>query len=75
MSTELEKKEEKSELGVLDALLSKVVSRKLMVWATATIGLFMEVIPADQWIAVALAYIGSQGAVDLAVAWKKAGKE
>jgi len=74
--SEAEKKiEKKDPKGLLDGLLSKVISRKLLVWGTATVALFMEVVPSSDWVAIALVYIGSQGAVDLAVAWKKAGKE
>jgi len=73
MSENTKKIEKKDPKGILDKLVGKAVSRKLLVWVTATFGLFLGVTPADQWVAVALIYIGSQGVVDLATAWKKAG--
>jgi S-adenosylmethionine:diacylglycerol 3-amino-3-carboxypropyl transferase len=61
--------EEKLEIpdprGFVDRHLTKLVSRKLLVWATATYALFAEVVPPSDWIVVCLLYIGSQGAVDM----------
>ena len=54
----------------LDKLLSKLVSRKLMVWGTATGLLAFANLSSSDWVAISLVYIGSQGAVDLAQAWK-----
>lgn len=61
--------------GLVDAYLGKLVSRKLLVWATATYALFSGLVPSSDWVAIALVYIGSQGLVDLAVAWKSASVE
>ena len=69
-TTKLEKKDPK---GVLDKGLAKVVSRKLLVWATATAALFLGVVPAEEWLQVCLLYIGSQAAVDIVAAYKSAG--
>ena len=62
-------KEEKTEIkedsrGIVDYLLGKAVSRKLLVWVTATTALFMEVVPAEQWMMISLTYIGGQAVVD-----------
>ena len=54
----------------LDKLLSKLISRKLMVWGTATGLLAFANLSSSDWVAISLVYIGSQGAVDLAKAWK-----
>ena len=54
----------------LDKLLSKLVSRKLMVWGTATGLLAFANLSSSDWVAISLVYIGAQGAVDLAKAWK-----
>jgi hypothetical protein len=67
----LEKKDNK---GLFDKGLSKLISRKLMVWATATVALFTGAVPAEQWLQVCLLYIGSQAAVDMIVSYKNAGK-
>lgn len=67
----LEKRDNK---GLFDRGISKLVSRKLMVWATATVALFTGVVPAEQWLQVCLLYIGSQACVDMIVSYKNAGK-
>lgn len=75
MTEQKEEKPVKDNAGAADKLISKVVSRKLLVWGTATAGLFLGMVPSDDWVAVALAYIGVQGLADLATSWKKAGNE
>jgi len=49
---------------LIDKGLNKIVSRKLLVWATAT-GLlaFADLASAD-WTMITVAYIGTQGVVD-----------
>jgi hypothetical protein len=59
--------------GLIDKCLSKVASRKLTVWITATMLASFSHIRPEDWVTISLVYIGSQGAIDLAVAWKKAG--
>ena len=56
----------------LDSLLSKIVSRKLMVWLTATGFMLTETLPlqSGDWVAISLAYIGIQGLADIAREWK-----
>ena len=54
----------------LDKVLTKVASRKLMVWGVATGLAVLGTVTSEYWVAVSLVYIGSQGAVDLATAWK-----
>ena len=48
---------------VLDKTLSKIMSRKLMVWATATLA-------SEDWVAISLAYIGLEGLADIATRWR-----
>jgi len=57
---------------VLDKTLSKLVSRKLMVWLTATGLMLTETLPlqSGDWVAISLAYIGIQGLADIAREWK-----
>ena len=69
MATKIERKDPK---GVIDIGLAKVVSRKLLVWGTATAALFFGVVPAQEWLQVCLLYIGSQAAVDIVTAYKRA---
>tara|TARA_Y100000593_G_C4147216_1_gene255199 strand:- start:163 stop:348 length:186 start_codon:yes stop_codon:yes gene_type:complete len=54
----------------MDAVLSKLISRKLLVFLTAT-GLSLGgSLDSDTWGMVAIAYIGAQGVVDVAKMWK-----
>ena len=57
---------------VLDRILNKLVSRKLMVWLTATALMFTETTPlqSEDWVAISLAYIGIQGLADIASSWR-----
>jgi hypothetical protein len=56
----------------LDQTLNKLVSRKLMVWLTATGLMLTETLPlqSGDWVAISLAYIGIQGLADIAAQWK-----
>ena len=56
----------------LDKLLTKMVSRKLMVWLTATGLMLAETVPlrSEDWVAISLAYIGIQGLTDMATQWR-----
>ena len=59
--------------AVLDNLLSKLTSRKLMVWMTATGLALFGALDSSDWVAVALVYIGSEAAVDFASVWRPGG--
>ena len=56
--------------GMLDALQEKVVSRKLLVFLTATGLLVWAGLDADTWGMIAMCYIGGQSAIDFAKTWK-----
>ena len=57
---------------VLDTVFSKLASRKLMVWLTATALMFTEAVPlqSEDWVAISLAYIGIEGLADIASRWR-----
>ena len=57
--------------GKLDIMLSKLLSRKLLVWVTATAALFV-IGPdfGDNWTSIALAYLGVEGLADIATRFK-----
>jgi len=59
---------------ILDKWMAKLISRKLFVWAVSTGFLVADLITSEQWVAVALAYVGVEGFADIAVRWKSAGK-
>ena len=54
----------------LDRWMERWASRKLIVWATATAFLAADKLGSDEWVAVALAYIGIEGLADIATRWK-----
>jgi|TARA_R110000851_G_scaffold243879_1_gene396683 hypothetical protein len=60
---------------IVDKSLNKFISRKLLVWLTATSFLYTGYITNEQWVALALAYVGVQGFADIAVKWKRAGSQ
>lgn len=60
-------------MGLIDNKLNKWLSRKLLVFGLSTLFLLLNYVTGDQWIAVALGYIGVQGIADIASTWKKAG--
>lgn len=56
--------------AALDKVLNKFISRKLLAWGTATYLVLSHSLTSEDWVAVTLAYIGSQAAVDLAAQWR-----
>ena len=56
--------------GVVDKFREKIVSRKLLVWLTGTVGMFMGVVSDNNWVAISLAYIAIQGIADIASQWR-----
>ena len=56
--------------GILDGIQEKVVSRKLLVFGTATALLVYAGLDADTWGMIAMMYIGGQSAIDFAKIWK-----
>ena len=55
---------------ILDRLISKLTSRKLLVWLTATGLALTGNVTSEDWVAVALVYIGSEALVDIAAVWR-----
>jgi hypothetical protein len=55
----------------LDNVLNKLLSRKLMVWATATLFMLTDSgLQSSDWVAISLAYIGLEGLADIATRWR-----
>jgi len=59
----------KANKGILDALQEKLVSRKLLVFITATTLMWFGLDP-ETWGLIAICYIGGQSVVDAAQVWK-----
>ena len=53
-----------------DRHVERFISRKFLAWLTATGLCFGVMVTSDNWVAVTLAYIGTQALVDMAVQWK-----
>lgn len=56
----------------IDTILGWTISKKLTVWAVATVVMFLEKDIPDNWLYLSLAYLGIQGWHDIAVAIAKA---
>ena len=63
----------KGEGSILDKVLGKVVSRKLLVFATATVLLAQYGLDPDTWGMIAIVYIGGQSVIDAAKTWRHGG--
>jgi len=56
--------------GILDRITEKIISRKFLVFGTATSLMIWSDLTSDTWGMIAIVYIGSQGVIDAALAWK-----
>ena len=56
--------------GVLDRVLYKVISRKLLTFLTATGLMIWSDLTSETWGLIAMVYIGTQGAVDIMKVYK-----
>ena len=54
----------------LDKHIERFISRKFLAWGTAPYLVLTHSLTSEDWVAVTLAYIGSQALVDLATQWK-----
>jgi hypothetical protein len=59
--------------AIIDDTISRFVSRKFLAWLTACVMTGLGYLGPDEWVAVTLAYVGTQGLVDAAVQWKHGG--
>jgi len=57
-------------MGFIDQAREKIISRKLMVFGTATGLLIWSGLDANTWGMIAMCYIGGQSAIDFAKIWK-----
>jgi len=63
-------KEEKMKKGILDRVLEKAISRKLLVFGTATGLMMWDGLDSETWGMIAIVYIGGQAVVDTMRAYK-----
>lgn len=57
--------------GIIDKVLNFTISKKLTVFAVATILILKDSISGSEWVYISLMYIGTQGAIDLYNSIKK----
>ena len=70
LSGDCEEIETINKLGMMDVVLSKIISRKLLVFGTAT-GMFMWYgLDPDTWGLIAMIYVGGQSIIDTVKVWK-----
>ncbi len=69
MSTETK---QKLRSAFLDRGLQKIISRKLLVWSFATVGVPLGFINGEQWVQLSMVYIGSQAAMDFILNYTRA---
>lgn len=58
------------QLGAIDQIVGRVISRKFFVFLTATGLLTWSDLNSDTWGMIAVIYIGGQTLIDTAIAWK-----
>ena len=58
--------------GALDKSLEKVVSRKLLVWATATGLAYAGYLTSGDWVTISALYLGGKAVIDAVVKLKSA---
>ena len=57
--------------GIIDSIMERAISRKLLVFIVATALLYLEVgLDGDTWGMIAMTYIGGQTAIDFARPWR-----
>lgn len=49
----------------LDKVLNRFISRKLLVWAVATILMYFAKLESNDWVLISMVYLGSQGVLDI----------
>ncbi len=73
MSTESETQLVQPKQGKIDLLLEKLISRKLLVFTTATCLMAWDGLDSETWGMVAICYIGGQAVVDAMKAYRHGG--
>ena len=56
--------------SIVDRIVEKAISRKFLVFITATSLMLWSDLTSDTWGLIAIVYIGSQGVIDAALSWK-----
>ena len=67
--------EKPQKLGLIDRLLAKAISRKLVVFLTATGLMVWSDLDPDTWGLVAIVYVGGQSVIDAVKTYKYGGSQ
>ena len=65
---------DRKDKGVMDAVQEKIVSRKLLVFLTATALMWWSDLDPETWGMIAIMYISGQSVIDAVKAWKWGGE-
>ena len=57
--------------GWIDQGISKLISRKLLVFLLSTAFFCLGMVPVDTWAMIAVAYTGVQGFADIVDRWRR----
>ena len=60
--------------GIMDAVQEKMISRKLLVFSTATALMYWSDLDPETWGMIAIMYITGQSVIDAVKAWKWGGQ-
>jgi len=55
---------------MLNNLIDKFLSKKLLVWIISTILLYFKIIDQNIWLYLTLTYLGIEGLLDTIIRWK-----
>jgi len=66
----IEFEKDKNKLNILDAILSRLISRKLFVFLTATVLMWKADLSSDVWGMIAIVYISTQAVIDAVKEYK-----
>jgi|TARA_R100000093_G_scaffold71737_1_gene48691 hypothetical protein len=57
--------------AIIDNFMERIVSRKFLVWVTATVLAILGALASSDWVTISIVYVGTQGALDIARKLKK----
>ena len=63
-----------AKIPFIDMILGKAISKKLTVFFIGTIFLYLSKLDSEQWINLAMVYIGSQAVIDTMIQLKNNGQ-
>ena len=60
-----------AQIPFIDMILGKAISKKLTVFFIGTIFLYLSKLDSEQWVSLAMVYIGSQAVIDTMIQLRK----